>query len=70
VQDSVEVPDPPVILVDVRVHDRLVELVVTERVTLPVNPFIGVTVIVEVPATPSFTVTLVGLAEIMKSCTW
>ena len=67
VHDRGEVPDPPVTVVDVRAHDRLVELVVTERVTLPANPFTGATVIVEVPVTPAFRVTLVGLAEITKS---
>ena len=32
------------------VHDRLVELVVTARVTVPVKPFNGDTVTVAVPA--------------------
>ena len=66
-QDSVEVPEPPVILVDDSVQDRLVELVVTARVTVPVKPLTGATVIVEVPATPAFTVTLVALAVTVKS---
>jgi hypothetical protein len=70
VQVSVEVPDPPVMLVDDKVHDRLVELVVTARPTVPEKPFTGATVIVEVPATPALTVTLVGLAVIVKSWTW
>jgi hypothetical protein len=70
VQVSVEVPDPPVMLVELRVHDRLVELVVTARPTVPANPLTGATVIVEVPATPVFTVTLVGLAVKVKFCTW
>jgi len=61
-QDSVEVPEPPVMLVAERVHDRFVEFVVTARVTVPAKPFTGATVIVEVPATPAFTVTLVTLA--------
>jgi len=65
--DSVEVPEPPVILVDDSVQDRLVELVVTARVTVPVKPLTGATVIVEVPATPAFTVTLVALAVTVKS---
>jgi hypothetical protein len=55
--------------VAVRVHDRFVELVVTARITAPVNPFSGATVTVEVPATPAFTGTLVGLAAIVKSWT-
>ncbi len=67
VQESVEVPEPPVILVEVSVQARFVEFVVTARVTVPVNPFSGATVMVEVPATPAFTVTLVGLADTVKS---
>lgn len=66
-QDRVEVPDPPAILVEVRVHDRLVELVVTARVTVPVNPFRGATVIVDVPTTPMLTVALRGLTVTVKS---
>jgi len=52
--------------VEDRVHDRLVEFVVTARVTVPVKPLTGATVMVEVPATPAFTVTLVGLAVMVK----
>jgi hypothetical protein len=70
VQVRVEVPEPPVMLVELNVHDRLVELVVTARPTVPENPFTGATVIVEVPATPVLTVTLVGLAVTVKSWTW
>lgn len=43
--------------------------VMTLRVTVPVNPFTGWMLIVEVPATPVLTATLVGLADIVKSCT-
>jgi len=63
------VPEPPVILVEDKLQTRLVELVATARATVPVNPLRGATVIVEVPATPEFTVTLVGLAARVKSCT-
>jgi len=69
VQDSVELPKPPVIVLELRVHDRLVELVVTLRLTVPAKPLIGVTVMVAVPATPTLTVTLLGLTVIEKSCT-
>jgi len=69
-QDSVEVPEPPAMLVEDRVQMRLVELVVTARVTVPVKPFTGATVIVEVPVTPAFTVTLVVLAVTVKSWAW
>jgi hypothetical protein len=37
------------------------------RATVPVNPLTGATVIVEVPAVPASTVTLVGEAAIVKS---
>jgi hypothetical protein len=67
VQDRVDVPDPPTIDVEASVQDRLVEFVVTARVTVPAKPFNGATVIVEVPATPAFTVILVGLAVTVKS---
>ena len=51
------------------VQTRLVELVVTERVTVPAKPFTGATVIAEVPARPALMVTLVGLAVTVKSWT-
>jgi len=38
VQERVEVPEPPVTLVGERVHERLVELVVTERLTVAEKP--------------------------------
>ena len=46
---------------------RLVELVVTDRLTVSVKPFRGATLIVELPLAPVLTVALVGLAEIIKS---
>ena len=70
VHDRVELPDPPVILVEVRVQDRLVELVVTARVTVPVKPLRGTIAIVEMAATLAFTVMLIGLTENVKSCKW
>ena len=70
VQASVEVPEPPEMLVALRVQVRFVELVMTTRVTVPVKPLTGATVIVEVPATPALTVTLVALAVTVKSWTW
>lgn len=39
------------------------------RLTIPANPVTAVTVIVEPPRVPTFTATLVGLAEIVKSWT-
>jgi len=67
VHDRVDVPEPPAIDVEDRVQDRFVELVVTARVTVPVKPFTGATVIVTVPATPAFAVTLEVLAVTVKS---
>ncbi len=67
--DSVKVPEPPAMLIDESVHDKFVELVVTARVTVPVKLLTGATDIVEVPATPVLTLTLVGFAETVKSCT-
>jgi hypothetical protein len=63
------VPEPPLILVAPRVQERLVELVVTARATVPEKPLTGATVMVEVPATPVFTLTPVVLAVTAKSCT-
>jgi hypothetical protein len=60
-------------LVEDSVQERLVELVLTESVTVPVKPLTGATVIVEVPATPTATATLVGLADTEKlgaAVTW
>ncbi len=62
VHDSVEVPEP-VIVDGVRVHDVLLLV----RVETPVKPFNAVSVIVDVPAALTLTVTLVGLAEMVKS---
>ncbi len=68
-QDSVEVPEP-VTLVGVSVHVRpVVGLMLEVRLTTPLNPWRAVTVIAEVAAVPAFTVTLVGLAAIVKSWT-
>lgn len=67
VQDNVDVPEPPAILVELNVQTRVAELVVTARVTVPVKPLRGLIVIVEAPVAPTFTLTLVGLAAIEKS---
>jgi hypothetical protein len=67
VHESVEVPEP-VTLVGVRVHVMpVVGLVVAVRLTTPANPLTAVTVIVEVPAWFTFTLTLIGFAAIVKS---
>jgi hypothetical protein len=62
VHDRVEVPEP-VTLVGEIVQDVLL----VARLTTPSNPSRAVTVIVEVPAEPATTVTLVWLAVIVKS---
>jgi len=54
-------------VVELSVQVRLVELVVTARVTVPVNPLTGEMVIVDVAATPALTLMLVGLALMLKS---
>ena len=59
-----ELPEP-VTLAGVRVHDVLL----LTRLTMPAKPWSAVIVMVEVPALPAFTVTLVGLAAIVKSWT-
>jgi hypothetical protein len=64
VQESVALPEP-VTLVGETVHDVLL----VARPTTPENPFTAATDIAEVPALPALTVTLVGLAAIVKSCT-
>jgi len=59
-----------VTLVGVRVQVRPVAGETVEaNVTVPVNPWTAVTVIVEVPAAPARIVTVVGLAATVKSRT-
>ena len=67
-QDRVTVPEP-MIDVELRVTERLVELVMTARLTTPVKPLTAVTVIVETPLEPTLALTLVGLAVTVKSWT-
>jgi hypothetical protein len=67
VQDNLEVPEPPAIVVTVNVHARFVELVDAARVTVPVKPLTGVTDTVAVPAVLTVVETVVGLAVTAKS---
>jgi len=61
---------PRVTLVGARVHVNPVEGDTDDvRLTVPANPLIDVTAIVEVPAVPALTDTLVGLAVTEKSGT-
>jgi hypothetical protein len=63
------VPEP-VVLVGVSVQASPVAgLMLEVRLTVPLKPLRAVMVIVEVPAIPASTVTVVGLAEIVKSWT-
>jgi hypothetical protein len=64
VQDSVALPDP-VVLVGESVHDVLFVV----RLDVPAKPLTAVTVIEEVPTALTFTLTLVGLAAMVKSWT-
>jgi len=57
---------PNVTLVGVSEQVRPVGEADEVNVTVPVKPLTGVTVIVEVPAAPALTVTLVGLAVTVK----
>jgi len=69
VHERVEVPEP-VTLAGLRVHVRPVEGVTdAARLTVPLNPLIDPIVMVEVPAWPTLTGTLVGLAVRVKSVT-
>ena len=68
-QDRVEIPEPPLMVVALRVQTKFVELVVTARVTVPAKPLSEATVIVDVAVAPAFTFTLVGLAVTVKSRT-
>jgi hypothetical protein len=69
VHRSRDVPEPPDTAEDPSVHDRLVELVVTESLTMPLNPLIGPTEMVELPVRPVPVETLDGLAVMAKSWT-
>jgi hypothetical protein len=65
---SVEVPEPPVMLVGLRVAVRPADGFAV-RATVPVNPLTGATVIVTVAEDPALNETLVEPAVIVKSCT-
>ena len=66
VHDRLDVP-PPGICVTLRVQARLLELVMTDRATVPMNPFVGLIVMVDVPATPALRVRVEELALMSKS---
>jgi len=56
-------------LVGLRVQDKPAGATSLVSATVPVKPLTGATVIVEAPATPALTVTLVGDAVMVKSVT-
>jgi hypothetical protein len=64
VQEIVEAPEPATPL-GVALHEVLLVL----RLTVPVKPFREVTVRLDDPLEPTFTLTLVGLAVSVKSWT-
>ncbi len=67
-QDRVEVPEP-VRLTGLRLQVTPVEGDAEEdKPTVPVKPFLNVTIIVELPVVLTATDRLVGLAVILKSC--
>ena len=63
VHERVEVPEPPVTVAGIRVQAALSDV----KATSPVNPFSGKMVIIEVPGEFTAIVTIVGLAEMVKS---
>jgi hypothetical protein len=65
--DRFDVPEPPEMVFEDNVQERPGELVVTLRVTVPVNPFSEPTVMVERPGLPVVALTLVGFAVKPKS---
>jgi hypothetical protein len=68
VHESVELPEPPVIVIGDSLHDRLVEFSLTVSATVPVKKFTGETLMVEMAVAPVFVGgTLAGLANIVKS---
>jgi hypothetical protein len=67
VHDSVEEPEPPAMVVELRPQLMLVDEAVTVRVTVSTKPLAGLIVIVEVSAELIFPVRLVGFASTAKS---
>jgi hypothetical protein len=65
----VDVPEPPEILVGLNEHVSPAGDCMALRVTAPVNPLTGVTVIADVPVAPAKIVRLLGLVVTVKSVT-
>lgn len=68
VQDNVEVPEPPVIVVGVSPQVMpLVGEVAIVKVTVPAKPLDGLTVMIALNGEPTFPLRLVGAALMLKS---
>lgn len=67
---SVLVPEPPVMLAGLREQVRFGDDVEFDRVTVPVKPFNGDTMILVDPETPGVVLIVDGLAKIWKSTIW
>ncbi len=68
-QESADVPEPVTLFGVSMQLSPVAGLTLEVRLTTPLKPWSAVIVIVEVAAVPAFTVTAVGLAAIVKSCT-
>jgi hypothetical protein len=67
--DMVEVPEPSMFIEERVQVNPVTGKAVAVRVTVPTNPLTAITVKVEFPAVPAFTVTDVGFATMVKSVT-
>ena len=65
--ESVDVPEPVTLFGVSAQANPAAGLMLEDRLTTPPKPWSDVMVIVEVAAVPAFTVTVVGLAAIVKS---
>lgn len=65
--ERVDEPEAPGTVARDNVHDRLVELVVNARLTVPANPLSGETLMVELTSEPTTAVTIFGEADMVKS---
>lgn len=66
---KVEPPDPPVMLFEVNIHERLGSEALAESVTVAENPDNDAIVMVDLLDPFVLKLILVGFAEIAKSCT-
>ncbi len=64
----VDVPEPPEILAVLSVAEGPAGETVAVKATVSAKPFVGSTVMVDVPVFPSWIVSDVGVPEMVKSC--